>query len=405
MNKNEFSEHLYNDLISFWASMKDDDCRGYYGYADADGIPDKTSSKGVILQSRILWFFASSYILNKDPKILLLADHAYEFIKEHCYDQEFGGMYWSVNYDGTPCDDMKHTYCQSFAIYALSAYYRASGRIEALDLAKSIYETIEKNCRDGGGYLEAFEKDFSPSGNDKLSENGVMADRTMNTLLHLLESYTELLCAEYSANVESSIKQILYLFKANIYDPERKICKVFFDKDYSSLIDLESYGHDIEASWLISRACEVLNDDKIKKTMNPLIIGLAEEALENGIDIDTFAMNNERENSTVDHKKVWWVQAEAVTGFYNAYTLTGDENYLKASEHIWDFIKKNVIDGKHREWIENIYDEGQENPDQALVHEWKCPYHNGRMCIEMYARLDRESGRCFILRTNKNTSE
>ena len=386
MYTEEIHSHLYNDLIPFWMNMRDDENGGFYGFADENGVPDKESPKGGILQSRILWFFSSAYMLSKDPEVLSCADHAYRFLRDYCMDHEYGGMFWSVNADGTPCEDMKHTYCQSFALYAFSAYYRASGDPEALDLACSLYELIESKCRDSEGYLEAFGRDFSLCENDKLSENGVMADRTMNTLLHLLESYTALLEAEYFNDVEASVLESLQIFKTHIYDPDRKICKVFFDMDYNSIIDLESYGHDIEASWLISRACDVLRDSKIKEEMMPMITGLAEGALEHGIDESDHAMNNECENGIVDSKKVWWVQAEAVTGFMNAFELTGDEDYLEASDMIWNYIRDNVI-GEHGEWIENIYEDTNQTEGQALVHQWKCPYHNGRMCIEMYSRL------------------
>ena len=386
MYTEEIHSHLYNDLIPFWMNMRDDENGGFYGFADENGVPDKESPKGGILQSRILWFFSSAYMLSKDPEVLSCADHAYRFLRDYCMDHEYGGMFWSVNADGTPCEDMKHTYCQSFALYAFSAYYRASGDPEALDLACSLYELIESKCRDSEGYLEAFGRDFSLCENDKLSENGVMADRTMNTLLHLLESYTALLEAEYFNDVEASVLESLQIFKTHIYDPDRKICKVFFDMDYNSIIDLESYGHDIEASWLISRACDVLRDSKIKEEMMPMITGLAEGALEHGIDESDHAMNNECENGIVDSKKVWWVQAEAVTGFMNAFELTGDEEYLEASDMIWNYIRDNVI-GEHGEWIENIYEDTNQTEGQALVHQWKCPYHNGRMCIEMYSRL------------------
>lgn len=386
MYTEEIYSHLYNDLIPFWMNMRDDENGGFYGFADENGVPDKESPKGGILQSRILWFFSSAYMLSKDPEVLSCADHAYRFLRDYCMDHEYGGMFWSVNADGTPCEDMKHTYCQSFALYAFSAYYRASGDPEALDLACSLYELIESKCRDSEGYLEAFGRDFSLCENDKLSENGVMADRTMNTLLHLLESYTALLEAEYFNDVEASVLEILQIFKTHIYDPDRKICKVFFDMDYNSIIDLESYGHDIEASWLISRACDVLRDSKIKEEMMPMITGLAEGALEHGIDESDHAMNNECENGIVDSKKVWWVQAEAVTGFMNAFELTGDEDYFEASDMIWNYIRDKVI-GEHGEWIENIYEDRNQTEGQALVHQWKCPYHNGRMCIEMYSRL------------------
>ena len=390
MNIKFFQDHLENDLIPFWNRMRDDKNGGFYGAADASGMPDPSSVKGVILNSRILWFYSSAYLLLKKPELLAMADHAFDFLAEYCLDSRYGGVYWSVNADGSVCDDTKHTYCQAFAVYALSAYYRASGRKRALDLAYELFRTIEEKCRDDGGYLEAFNRDLTPAANEKLSENGVLASRTMNTLLHIMEAYTELYAADRFSKVGGALRETLRLFKSKIYDPEKKICLVFFDHEYHSLIDLESYGHDIEASWLVDRACEVLGDGSCREEMLPVIDGLAEAALENGFDERQSGLNNEREGDKIDRKKVWWVQAESVTGFYNMYSEDKSRTeFLETSEKILDFINESVIDHNSGEWIENISADGNTDKHQALVHPWKCPYHNGRMCIEMITRLSK----------------
>ncbi|MDE5620229.1 MAG: AGE family epimerase/isomerase [Ruminococcus sp.] len=388
MEAKVFQEHLENDLIPFWNRMKDDKNGGFYGYADSDGKPDEKSVKGVILNSRILWFYSSAYQILHSPELLEMADHAYKFLTDFCFDAQYGGVYWSVNYDGTVCDDTKHTYNQAFAIYALSAYYQASRRKEALNFAYVLYHVIEEKCRDGNGYLEAFSRNFSPVSNEKLSENGVIAERTMNTLLHVLEAYSELYKADTFYEVGDSIRSILRLFENKIYNSEKQICDVFFDSDYHSLIDLESFGHDIETSWLIDRSCRVLGDKAYQKKMQSMINGLADSAYRNAFDNVQNALDNERDGDNVDHKKIWWVQAEAVVGFYNAYQENPRKTeYLEASESIWNFIQHYVIDRKSGEWIENISPDNTPELNQALVHSWKCPYHNGRMCIEMIQRL------------------
>jgi mannobiose 2-epimerase len=388
MNSKSFENHLKTQLIPFWNHMEDLEHGGFYGYADENGLPDKQSIKGCILNSRILWFYSASYNLLKDPELLSKADHAFDFLRLHFYDNVYKGVFWSVEADGTPSDTTKHTYCQAFAIYALSEYYMASHSTKVLDLAYDLYLTIEEKCRDNEGYLESFSRDFSPVSNDKLSENGVIASRTMNTLLHVMEAYTSLYAADGSHRVGNSIFEILRIFKTRIYNENKEICEVFFDKEYHSLISLESYGHDIEASWLIERACEVLGDRAIYEEMCPIIDGLAKEALYNGVDKKSLAMNNECENEIVNTTKIWWVQAEAVTGFYNAFQMHPEKDlYKNASEAIWKFIQTHVIDPKSGEWIENIYPESSVQPAQALAHPWKCPYHNGRMCIEMIKRL------------------
>lgn len=388
MKAKEFQEHLEKNLIPFWNRMEDKENGGFYGYADADGKPDKSSAKGCILNSRILWFYAASYQLLKKAELLEKAEHAYQFLTEHFYDSRYGGVFWSVRADGTPEDTTKHTYNQAFAIYALSVYYQASGKREVLNLAYDLYRVIESKCRDSEGYFEAFGRDFSPASNEKLSENGVMAERTMNTLLHVLEAYTELYRADEFYAVGDSIRNILRIFKFRVYDADEEMCRVFFDKSYRSLIKLESYGHDIEASWLIDRACQVLDDKAYYAEMLPIIKQLADGAFKNGIDVQNQAMNNECENGIVNAKKVWWVQAESVTGFYNAYQKQPDRTeFLQISEHVWDYIKKYIIDKKTGEWIEDIAPDNSIKAGQALAHPWKCPYHNGRMCIEMIQRL------------------
>ena len=392
MEAKVFKEHLENDLIPFWNKMKDETNGGFYGYADAEGNPDVKRVKGVILNSRILWFYSSAYQLLHKPELLEMADHAYRFLVDFCFDFQYGGVYWSVNYDGTVCDDTKHTYNQAFAIYALSAYYQASKRKEVLNLAYVLYRVIEEKCRDSNGYLEAFKRDFTPSSNEKLSENGVLAERTMNTLLHVLEAYSELYHADPFYEVGDSIRSILRLFEKKIYDSEKQICDVFFDADYHSLIDLESFGHDIETSWLIDRGCSVLEDKAYQKEMQPMIDGLAEAAYRNAFDKRQNALNNEREGDRIDSQKIWWVQAESVVGFYNAYQKNPQKTeYLNTAEKIWEFIQNHVIDFRSGEWIESIPADNLPDSGQALVHPWKCPYHNGRMCMEMIQRLSQVS--------------
>lgn len=391
MNADFFLEHLQNDLIPFWNKMRDDENDGFYGYADALGRPNPAAPKGVILTARIMWFYSAAYSLLRERSLPDMAERAFTFLKERCYDREFGGVFWSVNAREGAFDDTKHTYCQAFTVYALAKLYNACGSAAALDLAYEIYGTIEGKCRDNGGYLEAFNRDFSPCSNEKLSENGVMASRTMNTLLHIIEAYTELYSAAHDPEIGERLREALVLFKDKIYDSEKRICKVFFDLEYNSLIDLESYGHDIEASWLLDRACDVLGSDTICSEIRTITSGLAEAALENGFDKPQGALNNEREFDNVNRTKVWWVQAEAVIGLYNFYEKTNRAEFLEASERVLDFIRDFVIDKSTGEWIENVAADGNTDRKQALVHEWKCPYHNGRMCVEMISRLSREA--------------
>lgn len=385
--KTEVKEHLERKLIPFWRSLRDDEYGGYYGWLGYDLCLDKKAVKGCILNSRLLWFFSSAYAALGDPELLDEARHAYDFLSNYCIDRAYGGVFWMLNYDGTVHDDLKHTYNQAFAIYALAAYYDVSGDEQAINAAWAIYETVEGSCRDENGYLEAFCRGFTPAENDALSENGVMADRTMNTLLHVFEAYTELLRVTGSKEVEIKLREILEIFADKIYDPVKRRQEVFFDLDYNSLIDLHSYGHDIETSWLIDRGCEVIGDKALAARMDKITSVLARKTYERAYRGNSVL--TECENGIDDTVRAWWVQSESVVGFVNAY-LRNPENkeYLSAAKSIWEYIKQYIVDPRDgSEWFWSV-DENGSPIQRPIVEPWKCPYHNGRMCIELIKRID-----------------
>ena len=385
--KEEITKHLTDDIIPFWKNLRDDEFGGYYGYLDYDLKLDKKAEKGCILNSRITWFFSNAYTLLKDKSLLEEADHGYEFLKEHCIDKEYGGIYWSMKYDGTPLDTTKHTYNQAFCIYALSSYYEASGKQEALDLARKLYKLIEEKCTDDQGYLEAFTRDFQPESNEKLSENGVLAEKTMNTLLHVLEAYTELYRVSKDEEVGNRLRWIMDTFADKVYNPTLKRQEVFFDKNYNSIIDLHSYGHDIETAWLMDRSLEVLGDDSYTQRITPITKALTENIY--NVAFDGHSLSNECDRGVVDTNRVWWVQAETIVGFLNGYEKDPTKiKYQEAAEATWQFIKDHVIDKRTgSEWFWLVRQDGSPVEGKPIVEPWKCPYHNGRMCMEVIRRL------------------
>lgn len=383
---NEVREHLTGAIIPFWKNLRDDEFGGYYGWLGYDLKLDKKAVKGCILNSRITWFFANAYTLLKDESLLDEARHGYEFLRDKCIDRENGGIYWSLKYDGTPEDTTKHTYNQAFAIYALSSYYEASGDKEALALARELFSLIESRCMDAKGYLEAFDRTFAPVENDKLSENGVIAEKTMNTLLHVFEAYTELYRVSGDEDVKKRLMWILDTFVDKVYNPNLHRQEVFFDADYHSLIDLHSYGHDIETSWLLNRGVDVLGDEKYKKKLDPVIDDLTEQIFE--VAFNGHSLANECEKGIDNSHRVWWVQAETIVGFINGYQRHPERNdYLQAAAAEWEFIKQYMIDPREgSEWYWETYEDGRPVEDRPIVEPWKCPYHNGRMCMEVIRR-------------------
>ena len=386
MMTEEVKTHLVNDLIPFWKKLRDDVYGGYYGWLSYDLVLDQKAVKGCILNSRILWFFSNAYMLLGDESLLEEAKHGYAFMREHCIDREQGGLYWSLAYDGTPEDTTKHTYNQAFAIYALASYYAASKDESALKTAMDIYHIIEERCTDEIGYREAFDRSFREIGNDKLSENGVMAEKTMNTLLHVFEAYTELYRVSGDAGVKKRLMWILDTIAEKVYDPALHRQEVFFDREMKSILDLHSYGHDIETAWLLRRGTDILGERSYAEKMLPIILDLTGQVYRAAFDGRSLA--NECEKGVVDERRIWWVQAEAVVGFLNGYQLApAHEEYLEAARSEWEFIKTYMIDKrKGSEWYQEVDSTGVPTAGEPIVEPWKCPYHNGRMCMEVIRR-------------------
>lgn len=390
MLASEIKKHLTETIIPFWKGLRDDEFGGYYGYMDYDLKVDKKAIKGCILNSRITWFFSNAYMLLGDESLLAEAKHGFSFMKEHCMDRQNGGIYWSIQSNGKPEDDTKHTYNQAFSIYALSSYYEASKDEEALRMAKELFDLIETKCRDEAGYREAFDSGFHEIENDKLSENGVIAEKTMNTLLHIFEAYTELYRVSGMPEVKEKLMWIMDVFADKVYNPALHRQEVFFDRNMNSIIDLHSYGHDIEAAWLIDRGVEILGEEKYKKKMTPITEDLIEEIYQTAFDGCSLA--NECEKGVVNTHRIWWVQAEGVVGFLNGFQKSPDkEKYMRAAEAIWIFIKKHLADPRNgSEWFWEVDEKGNPFEGRPIVEPWKCPYHNGRMCFEVIKRLKKQ---------------
>lgn len=383
---NEVRDELTKRIIPFWKSLRDDKNGGYIGLVDFNLKRYPDAERGCILNSRILWFFSETYMYLGDPSLLLEAEHAYEMLKRMT-DREYGGVYWSIAPNGSVLDSTKHTYNQAFAIYALSSFYRASKNPEALALAKDLFGLIETKCRDSKGYLEAFTADFKPAGNDKLSENGVEAGRTMNTLLHVMEGYTGLYEASKSEDVRKRLYEICDIFEHKIYNRERRRQEVFFDKDYNTLIDLHSFGHDIETSWLMDHTLDVLGDDLLTSKIRPLLIEMAYNTYD--LAFTDHGFHNECERGKTDTTRIWWVQAEALLGFLNAYKHTGDDKFREAYLSQWRYIRDVLSDRRPgSEWFWSVSEDGKPY-EKPIVEPWKCPYHNGRMCLEILKRFEK----------------
>lgn len=380
MLRDEMKAHLTQKILPFWEKLRDEEHGGFYGYVDKELNVIQKADKGCILHGRILWTFSTASRILQDEGLRKYADWAYESL--HMFeDHENGGVYWSVTYDGKPSDTTKHTYCQAFVIYGLAAYYRLTGNREALEWARRLYRVIEEKCTVYNGYGEAYQKDFSPESNEKLSENGVMATRTMNTLLHVLEAYTELYRAQPDEAVRQKGKEALDRFLEKMYNPAAHRLEVFYDDDYHSLLNMQSYGHDIEAGWLLWDSANALLPETEWEPCRAMCLDLIESVYDRAF--TDHGLKNECVDGENNELRIWWVQAETMLGFEAGWRLTGNNKWLEAMKTQWNTIQRMIVDRREAgEWYWSVYEDGSLT-ERPMVEEWKCPYHNSRMCLRL----------------------
>ena len=417
--RTEMQDVLENNILPFWLNqMQDVENGGFYGRMDGHMQLHPEAEKGAILNARILWSFSAAYRVLGHLVYLEAAKRAYTYFVDHFIDSEYGGIYWSVDYMGQPLDTKKQFYAIGFAIYGLSEYARATGDREALDYALLLYDCIEEHAfdRENNGYMEACTREWGEIADMRLSELDANYHKSQNTHLHILEAYTNLLrClkdlhAQESCDyvpvigsvlpigitipmetivaVEVSLRNLIDIFTDKILNPKTHHLDLFFEMDWTrGAGHLESYGHDIECSWLLHEAALVLGDKKLLTKVEPIIQMIA-EASAKGLKPDG-AMIHEANLDTghIDEDLHWWVQTENVVGSLNIYQHFGDEKALQRAVACWEYIKRNLIDYEHGEWFWSRYKDGTRNLEDDHAGFWKCPYHNSRMCLEAIERF------------------
>ena len=388
--RNEMRSELENNILPFWMNkMEDNEQGGFYGEITGDDELRPEASKGAILNARILWTFSAAYRLLKKPEYLKTATRAKRYLIDRFYDPEYGGIYWELDYKGNPLDTKKQIYAIGFAIYGLSEYARATGDAEALEYAQRLFEVIEQHSFDPvqNGYLEALTRDWQPIEDMRLSDKDENEKKTMNTHLHILEPYTNLYRVWKDERLERQLRNLIDVFITRILDPQTGHLNLFFEEDWTNKYRIYSYGHDIEASWLIHEAALVLGDETVLKRIEPLIVRIA-QAADEGLNPDgSMIYENFLDKQKIDRELHWWVQAENVVGHINLYQHFGDESALDIAVRCWEFIKAKLIDHEQGEWHWSILPDGTVNRKDDKAGFWKCPYHNGRMCMEVIERF------------------
>jgi cellobiose epimerase len=380
---------LRTNILPFWLSHAiDEQYGGFRGQITNDLTIDPFALKGLILNARILWTFSKAFSVYDDEVYRETARRAYGYITQHFWDTEFGGVFWLLDYLGRPVETKKRIYGQAFAAYALAEYYRATGDEEALARAIRLYEAIESASHDAlhRGYFETYERDWTLAREQRLSKVDMDEKKSMNTHLHLLEAYANLLRCRDDGALRSRLKELIQIFLQHIIN-ETHHFRMFFDEEWHSKSDHISFGHDIEGSWLLCEAAEILGDEPLLKAVQQEAVLMAQAVLDQAVDPDGGVLYEADPSGIIDTGKEWWPQAEAVVGFLNAYQLSGREHFRTAAEKSWHFIEKYIIDRQHGEWFWKVSREGLPSQDKSKVDQWKCPYHNSRTCFEIMARL------------------
>lgn len=387
--RDEVLENLTVNILPYWMQNMIDPEGGFYGRRDGKDILDKTAPKGAILNARILWTFSAAYRVLKKPEYLEIATIAKEYIEDYFLDKEFGGVYWSLNPDGTPYDSKKQFYAIGFTIYGLSEFSRATGDKSSKELALKLFRDIETHSLDmeNGGYFEASTRDWKPLEDMRLSDKDDNASKTMNTHLHILEPYTNLLrIAPENEKLRSAVKNLIYIFLEKIEDPHTHHLGLFFEDDWKRRDKEISYGHDIEASWLLLEAAQVLGDKEIYNKTLEHTDNIAKAALE-GRCYDGSMVYERYGNGHYDNDKHWWVQAENVIGQLYLWKFHDFSGMLEKSHQTWEYIRDNLVDKNNGEWFWSRKGKDINFHDDKAGF-WKCPYHNSRMCLEVIENLN-----------------
>ncbi len=382
---------LLDDILPFWRSNSvDEQHGGFIGEMSNDLVARPDAARGLILTARLVWTFSAAYRCTSAPQDKALAIRACDCLTRDFLDPQHGGYFWEVTPHGGMIEGGKKTYGQAFCIYALSEYHRSFGTGQALQQAIDLFGLLERHAHDGkyGGYVEALSRDWQPCRDIRLSDKDMNEPKSMNNHLHLLEAYANLLRVWPDPALAGRLRALIGLFERRILNREGTHFNHFFAEDWSVRSGTYTFGHDIEGSWLLCEAAEALGDQELLVRARSIALRIARAVLEEGLDDDGGVFYEAKDGRIIDSNKEWWPQAEAVVGFYNAWQLSGETAFRDAAVRCWQFIENRMVDRVHGEWFWRVSREGVPDTSMPKVSAWKCPYHNGRCCLEILRRIE-----------------
>ncbi len=388
--RQRLEKELTGNILPFWITHAVDKANGgFYGAVTNDLQVLNETPRSAILCARILWTYSTAYRRLGGEPYLAMARWAYEYLTRVFWDQAHDGVYWEVDYAGKPVRDRKHHYAQAFAIYGLAEYYRATQEPQSLRLAQTLFDLLEKHAFEPvhGGYIEGSSRAWEALADMRLGDTDLNCRKSMNTMLHILEAYTNLLRVWNDSQLQARHHALIETFQTRILDPATGHFKLFFDEAWQSLSDGISYGHDVEGSWLLWEAAEMQADPALAAQARETALKLATAVYRDGVDEDGSLFNEGSPHGLTDDSKFWWAQAEAMVGFYNAYQLSGEAHFAGAAYRCWSYIEAKMVDRTYGDWVKHLERDGAPNHSRYKIGPWECPYHHSRACFELLDRL------------------
>jgi mannobiose 2-epimerase len=391
--RDEIEQSLRKGILEAWFPRAlDRENGGFLCDFDYQWKPAGQQPKTIVFQSRLTWLASRAMTrYTDDPRYREAAAHGFAFLRGPMWDKEFGGWFWRLDRAGridAQWKGVKHAYGIGFGIYACAAYHRATGDVAALQLAKDGFAWLERYGHDAesGGYHEYFSRDgaliFDFSSNPLSSERDAIGTqvgfKSMNTHIHLLEAFTALYEVWPDEAVKGRLRELLAIVRDKIVSP-RGAMHQFFNPQWKPVPDLDSFGHDVEAAYLLLEAADVSG------VQNTRTASVAKALIDHALDIGWDQKNGGLFEAggtfgpVHDKRKSWWVQAEVLNALLRMSQLhpRDPRNYHKLFERQWEYMKKNVIDAEHGEWYADALDAGG-NPKANKASEWKAGYHGGR---------------------------
>lgn len=397
-----------DQILGYWLKFSPERSgEGFYPAVNLQNQPVLTAHKSCVLNARILWTFSAAYMHRPAKELGQMARRAYHVVTNHFRDPELGGYYMELDAENQVVNNIKHTYAQAFVLYALCKYHESDPSGGIVHEIRDYFSFLEEKTKDPErpGYLEAFTREWQVLGSNRMADGD--EPRSMNTHLHILEAYAALYRVWQGDLVRERLTELIRLFMDRIIREDGHL-GIFFDESFTETAESRSFcsfGHDIEASWLLWEAAEILGDKGILSEIKPLVIRMTGAVLRSGVDRSGgLFLESMRFGSHIRTNKHWWPQAETLVGFMNAFQLTGEKKYWDVVKETWEFIDRHVIDHEGGEWFTKVnrlgipfLEEPVDDPSPYYrndwkIDPWKSPYHNGRAMMELVRRIGKVQG-------------